>query len=172
MTTLAPPGASETERRLDAAAAARLAAVPAQLPQTAWEVDQIPATWLPILAWALSVDLWDPAWRDDQKRTVIRETVELHREKGTVAGLRRVLDAIGAVYDYAEPADAPFTATITIHNTAALLLDDFADVRVQLERVKRASVHLTLQVSAGFCVPVWGAAGLRAVVVAPTLRVA
>ena len=69
-----------------------------------------------------------------------------------MAGLRRVLEAIGAVYDYAEPADAPFTATITIHNTAALWLDDLADVRVQLERVKRASVHLTLQASAGFCV--------------------
>ena len=70
MTTRAP-GASETERRLAAAAAARLGAIPAALPQTAWEVDQIPDAWLPVLAWALSLDLWDPAWSARQKRDVI-----------------------------------------------------------------------------------------------------
>ena len=83
-----------------------------------------------------------------------------------------MLDAIGAIYDYVEPPAAPFTATITIHNTATLLLDDLAKVRAQLERVKRASVHLTLQVNEGFVVPVAVAGGLTAVVVAPVLRVA
>ena len=172
MTTLAPPGASEIERRLDAAAAVCLGAVPAALPQTAWDVDQIPAAWLPVLAWALSLDLWDPVWSARQKRAVIRQAVALHREHGTVAAIRRVLEAIGAIYDYVEPPEAPFTATITIHNTATLLLDELTEVRAQLERVKRASVHLTLQVHEGFCVPLAVAGGLTAVVVAPGLRVA
>ena len=52
-----------------------------------------------------------------------------------------------------ESPEAPFTATITIHDTVTLLLDELTEVRAQLERVKRASVHLTLQVHEGFGVP-------------------
>ena len=118
------------------------------------------------------MDLWDPAWDDSLKRRVIREAAQFHREKGTVAALRRVLEAIGAVYDYAEPADAPFTATVTVHNTSALLLEHLADLSPQLERVTRASVHLTLQTEDGFCVPIDVAGGLGVVTLAPALRVA
>ena len=112
----------------------------------------------------VALALWDPAWD--------HEAAQLHREKGTVAALRRVLEAIGAVYDYAEPADAPFTATVTVHNTSALLLEDLADLSPQLERVTRASVHLTLQTEDGFCVPIDVAGGLGVVTLAPALRVA
>ena len=170
--TITPPSASATERRLDAAADQRVGAIDAALPASAWDPARVPAPWLPILAWALSVDLWDPAWDDALKRRVIREAAQLHREKGTVAALRRVLEAIGAVYDYAEPPDAPFTATVTVRNTSALLLGDLADLSPQLERVTRASVHLTLQTEDGFCVPIDIAGGLGVVTLAPALRVA
>ena len=170
--TIAPPAASAAERRLAAAAGQRVGAIPADLPATAWDADRIPAPWLPVLAWALSVDLWDPTWDDTLKRRVLREAAALHREKGAVAALRRVLEALGAVYDYTEPPEAPFTATVTIHNTAMLLLEELTDVRAQLDRVTRASVHLTLQTYDGFCVDIAVAGGLAAVAVAPALRVA
>ena len=170
--TIAPPAASAAERRLDAAAGQRVGAIPADLPATAWDADRVPAPWLPVLAWALSVDLWDPTWDDTLKRRVLREAAPLHREKGTVAAIRRVLDTIGAIYDYTEPPDAPFTAVVTIRNSVTLLLDELADVSAQLNRAKRASVHLTLQTEDGFCVPVDIAGGLGVVTLAPALRVA
>lgn len=54
--------------------------------------DLIPADKLAILAWALSVDLWDPAWPIEKKRSVVRSAIADHSLKGTVAGVRRYLE--------------------------------------------------------------------------------
>lgn len=161
--TLAPGTASATERRLDAAADVRIAAIPEQLPAAAWDVDQIPASWLPVLAWALSVDLWDPNWAEIDRREAIRNAVDQHREKGTPAGVRRVLDAIGAVYDYEEPA--PFLCTITIRNSHSLRLPAISSLTDEINRVKRASVVVTLLSEAGVQadVPIAAGAGVAAV---------
>ena len=60
-----------------------------------WQADRVPRDLLSWLAWALSVDEWDDAWSDDQKRGVIRESITVHKQKGTVASVRRVLRAAG-----------------------------------------------------------------------------
>lgn len=65
----------------------------------AWELlrtlhspDDIPVDKLPILAWALSVDLWDERWPIEKKRSVVRRAIADHSIKGTVAGVRRYLE--------------------------------------------------------------------------------
>ena len=139
---LAPESAGRAERRLDEAAEMRLAAVPAALPASAWCVDDIPESWLGVLAWALSIEYWDPDWTAAQRREAIRAAVEEHRLKGTEAGVRRALERAGAVYTYSEP-DA-FTCSIEVHNIAALGAAGLAGLVVTLERVKRASVMCTV----------------------------
>ena len=139
---LAPDTATPTERRIDDGAEARLGGVPARLPGSAWCVEDLPESWLPVLAWALSVELWNPAWSAGERRAAIRAAVAQHREKGTPAGVKRALDLVGAVYDYEEPS--AFNFRIVIHNLSGLGLDGLAAVRSQLDRVKRASVHYTL----------------------------
>lgn len=47
------------------------------------------------LAWAFSVDVWDEAWTVETKRNVLASSVEVHRRKGTVAGVKRALAAAG-----------------------------------------------------------------------------
>lgn len=170
-TPLLPAAAGKTERRIDAVAAARNAAVPVDLPAAGWDADRVPAGWLPVLAWALSVELWDAAWTDAQKRAVVRTAAEQHQVKGTPAGFKAVLDRIGAVYDYAEPEATPRTVVVTIHNSATLLLDDLAAVRAQLDRAKRASVSYDIVAHNGLRGAVELAAGFDAAVVAPLLTV-
>lgn len=80
---LAPDTASAVERRLDDGAGSRIGRLPAGY--RAWCVNDLPESWLPVLAWALSVELWDPAWSAAERRAAILGAADLHREKGTPA---------------------------------------------------------------------------------------
>lgn len=60
-----------------------------------WNPETCPAVALPWLAWALSVDEWDAGWTEETKRHVIAESIMIHRQKGTIAGVRRALIAAG-----------------------------------------------------------------------------
>ena len=159
---LAPDTATDVERRLDGAAGDRVGRVPAGY--RAWCVDDLPESWLPVLAWALSVELWDPAWPVAERRAAILAAVDQHREKGTVAGVKRALDFVGAVYDYRETG--PFECEIVIHNLAALAVDGLAALHSQLDRAKRASVMCAVMApGSGVMADASMAAGVGAVLV-------
>ena len=126
--TIAPPSAA----RPNAASTPppqRVAAINAALTASAWDAGAGTRALAPHrLAWALSVDLWDQIGlgRLAQAARLPRGRPAPRRGARGPA-LRRGLEAIGAVYDYAEPPDAPFTATVTASsNTSALLLGDLA----------------------------------------------
>ena len=163
MTGIAPAAASAVERGMDEASAGRVSALPATLPQTAWDASRIPDGWLPALAWALSVDLWNPDWSPAQQRAAIADSYAQHRLKGTPAGLKRALDHIGAVYEIEErPGGVAFTASIEVLNLDAITLRSEAQLRAVLNRVKRASVHLTVSAKTGVGMPLTVGAGAAA----------
>ena len=150
MTGIAPRTASDVERGLDETSSARIDGLPADLATTAWDADRLPAAWLPVLAWALSVDLWDPDWSPALQRAAIADAYLQHRLKGTPAGVKRALDRIGAVYEITErPGGVAFTETVEILNTEAVLLPAGTSLQALLDHVKRASVHMTVLTSAG-----------------------
>ncbi len=60
-----------------------------------WNPDTCPVNVLPHLAWALSVDVWDMDWPEATKRAVIRESLRVHRTKGSLGSIKRVLAAAG-----------------------------------------------------------------------------
>lgn len=94
-----------------------------------WNPDACPAHLLPWLAWALSVDDWDVEWPEATKRRVIAESVKIHRHKGSVASVRRILRAQGWVLDdpffttLHDGLDGPFYEVfhddIALHDDAA-----------------------------------------------------
>ncbi len=94
MSSLLPPSATPALRHVEAATA-RLADVDAGALRRLWDPDACPVTLLPWLAWALSVDEWDPSWPEDRKREVIRSAFAVHRVKGTLAAIRQALTAAG-----------------------------------------------------------------------------
>lgn len=67
-----------------------------------WNPETAPAKFLPWLAWSVSVDEWNPYWTDQKKRRVIRESVAVHRLKGTKGAVRRALEAMGFSIDIIE----------------------------------------------------------------------
>lgn len=162
MTAITPRAAGSDETRLDATAAERLEAVPASLPAGAWDPDAIAEAYLPVLAWALSLDEWNPDWDVQTKRDAIRGAVAAHRLKGTAAGVKGVLDRIGAVYDYAErPGGNPFTANITIFNSGSLEKSDAVSLEQLINAHKRGTVQITTTLEAGLRgeIPIGGGLG-------------
>jgi len=57
--------------------------------------DTCPVDLLPYLAWAWSVDRWDPEWSEQTKRNVIKASYSVHKRKGTIGSLRRVVEPLG-----------------------------------------------------------------------------
>lgn len=93
--SLLPPNASPFERAESLTSAARYPR-PAEIIRNAIDPWKCPAHLLPWLAWSWSVDLWNDQWSEERKRQVISRTVELHRLKGTAAGLRQHVALVDA----------------------------------------------------------------------------
>lgn len=91
--TLLPPNATLAERALEGATS-RISDVPVPVRES-WDPDTCPEPLLPWLAWAFSVDEWDPSWSVETKREVIRVSYAQHRRKGTVGAVKRALAAAG-----------------------------------------------------------------------------
>lgn len=76
-----------------------------------------PENFLPWLAWGMKVDGWEAAETEEQKRALINQSIPVHKTKGTVGAIRRVLSAVQVNADFKEwrevPGAAPFTFQLT-----------------------------------------------------------
>lgn len=60
-----------------------------------WNPDTCPLPLLPYLAMAWHVDEWDDGWEEGRKRGAIKESLLLHRRKGTVWAVKRIMTRLG-----------------------------------------------------------------------------
>jgi len=60
-----------------------------------WNPQTCPVPLLPYLAWAWSVDRWDSGWSESTKRAVVAAARHVHRHKGTIGAIRRVVEPLG-----------------------------------------------------------------------------
>lgn len=70
--------------------------------ETLWDAWRCPARLLPWLAWALSLDLWEPGWSEIDKRSAIARSPYLHRIKGTRLAVELALDLLRTPYAVTE----------------------------------------------------------------------
>jgi phage tail P2-like protein len=70
--------------------------------RTLYNPDTCPVHLLPHLAWAWSVDRWDPAWSESVKRAAIKASFFIHKHKGTIGALRRVVEPLGYLIEIVE----------------------------------------------------------------------
>lgn len=134
---LLPSNATTFERAL-AAPTQRIGAVPVPL-RLLWRPMECPASHLPWLAWALSVDVWDPAWDEATKRRVIAASMEIHRHKGTPGALKRALAALDlgvAVREWFETGGAPYTFRLDIDAARPLAAADYDIMLAVVVRAK------------------------------------
>ena len=88
------PAGSSTLEVAAATALAALEEVPVPLREL-WNPDTCPLALLPYLAWAFSVDRWDENWTEEAKRSAVRSSWFVHKHKGTIGALRRVVEPLG-----------------------------------------------------------------------------
>lgn len=120
--TLLPPNASPQLRAIEAAMAEPLVGADALIAALA-HVDHCPVHILPWMAWAFSVEVWESEWPDDVKRAAIRSAIQVHRLKGTVAGIKAALNAIGFAAELTEWFEAEGQAAGMSSHEFGLVLD-------------------------------------------------
>ena len=139
-----------------------------------WRPETCPPALLPWLAWALSIRQWDAGWSVEVQRLAIADALAVHRLAGTRRVVEDVLDGAGAAYRLVEDEGGVRTfgrLRVEILNSGALLSDGLIDIRDQIQRVKRVSVHMTMvAVGVGFMTPLGLAAGFGGFVLAPPLE--
>lgn len=148
MSDLLPHNATAQERAL-AGATARVGAVPVVVREM-WDPDTCPADLLPWLAWALSVDVWDPTWTNTQKRAAIRTAIAVQQRKGTIGAVRDALGAVGLParvleWHRAQVIGNPYTykLQIEVEGGAELVSPEaVADAIAAVDRTKSLRSHL------------------------------
>lgn len=90
-----PPTATPWMRAVEAASAPAWSALPVNLIKDFSDPAKCPAHLLTHLAFENSVDVWEETWSEAKKRAVIARSPELHRLKGTVAGIKAYVSIAG-----------------------------------------------------------------------------
>ncbi|WP_367256225.1 phage tail protein I [Pseudomonas sp. stari2] len=98
MRSLLPLNSTPLERAIEAAFA-ETTLIPLR---TLYNPDTCPVHLLPHLAWAWSVDRWDPTWPEPVKRAAIKASFYIHKHKGTIGALRRVVEPLGYLIEVLE----------------------------------------------------------------------
>ncbi|MBD1582497.1 phage tail protein I [Pseudoalteromonas sp. S16_S37] len=60
-----------------------------------WDPDKCPSAFLPWLAHGLSVDSWNNHWSEQTKRQVVKDSVPMHRIKGSVKSIVSAIEVLG-----------------------------------------------------------------------------
>lgn len=97
---LLPPNATKLEENLETMSS-RLRQIPVEIGKQ-WHPDTCPENLLPWLAWALSVDEWDEQWSEQAKRAMLKQSVSIHKHKGTVGSVKRALKALNIEFEFLE----------------------------------------------------------------------
>jgi phage tail P2-like protein len=91
MRALVPSNHRHIERAL-AEVLSPIAATDPAVISSIWDAWRCPASMLPHLAYALSVDIWDDRWPEVEKRQAIAESPDYHALKGTRLAVERALN--------------------------------------------------------------------------------
>ena len=150
MTSLLPPNASPLERALEAVTA-RISAVALPTHQLI-DPDRFPEALLPWMAWALSLDTWNPQWPLDVKRGQLRHAITIQRSKGTVGCINQLVELFGGHVSVREwwqnePPGQPHTfemvLSVSDQNTDTATAHYVDDVIAAVRRAKPVRSHFT-----------------------------
>ncbi|WP_353571126.1 phage tail protein I [Candidatus Albibeggiatoa sp. nov. BB20] len=160
MQSILPSHSTPLELDIEQIAAEHLDSLPAHVIRNLWNPWQCPAEFLPWLAWAMSVDVWDENWLEQVKRRVIAESYEIHRKKGTRWAVQRILDLTG-VPDFeivewwqTSPKGTPRTFFLVVHSDGRapypLSYEQYQRISKNVDLYKPASAHYDLVIKTIF----------------------
>ncbi|MEN5312414.1 phage tail protein I [Pseudomonas koreensis] len=145
MRSLLPLNSSPLERGIEATFAENTL-IPLR---TLYNPDTCPVHLLPHLAWAWSVDRWDPAWSESVKRAAIKASFFIHKHKGTIGALRRVVEPLGYLIEIVEwfntvPQGVPGTFALKVGVLDTGITEEmYLELERLIDDAKPVSRHLT-----------------------------
>jgi phage tail P2-like protein len=145
MTSLLPINSTPLERALEAVNAGDTAI----LLRTLYNPATCPVHLLPQLAWAWSVDRWDPRWSEAVKRNAIRASFFIHERKGTIGALRRVVEPLGYLIEVVEwwqtvPEGEPATFALKVGVLDTGISEEmYQELTRLIDDAKPVSRHMT-----------------------------
>ncbi|EIM14143.1 phage tail protein I [Pseudomonas chlororaphis] len=111
--------------------------------------DTCPVHLLPYLAWAWSVDRWDPSWTEPVKRAAIKASYYIHAHKGTIGALRRVVEPLGYLIEIIEwfntvPEGVPGTFALKVGVLETGITEEmYQELERLIDDARPVSRHLT-----------------------------
>ncbi|PRB46443.1 phage tail protein I [Pseudomonas sp. MYb2] len=145
MKSLLPSNSTPLERAIEAAFYERTI-VPLR---TLYDPDTCPAQLLPHLAWAWSVDRWDYRWSEATKRAAIKASFYIHKHKGTIGALRRVVEPLGYLIEIVEwfntvPEGVPGTFALKVGVLDTGITEEmYQELERLIDDAKPVTRHLT-----------------------------
>ena len=114
-----------------------------------WNPDTCPESLLPWLAWAFSVDEWDSTWPVHIKRAQIRDSINIHRKKGTAFAVKQVVSSFGAslvMREWFESGGSPGTFDLILSMGGSTPADAAyqAQITAAIDKAKNLRSHYTL----------------------------
>lgn len=110
--------------------------------------ERCPEPLLPYLAWAFSVDKWDENWTEAVKRLAIKQSFFIHKYKGTIGAIKRVVEPIGYLVELKEWFDSQpqgragtFSLTVEVSETG-LNEQTYNELVRLIDDVRPVSRHL------------------------------
>ena len=126
MSDLLPPNATPLMQALDGAIRPEITAIP-HVMRFIYDPECCPIEALPHLAWAWSVDVWNDRWPEAVKRRVIKNSLYMHRIKGSVGAVELALASVfadGEIQEWFETGDPVHTFRAVVSPTIDLLQYD------------------------------------------------
>lgn len=91
--TLLPQNRTAFEEAADLTGA-RIADLPIDVPKLVRPYE-VPAPFLPWVAWGLSVDFWEKEWPEDKHRIMLARSLGMHARKGTATAIAEAIEIMG-----------------------------------------------------------------------------
>lgn len=145
MPSLLPINSTALERGLEAVNTQDTASIL----RTLYNPDTCPAHLLSQLAWAWSVDRWDPTWSESVKRSAIKASFFIHARKGTIGALRRVVEPLGYLIEIIEwfntvPQGVPGTFALKVGVLDTGITEEmYQELERLIDDAKPVTRHLT-----------------------------
>jgi phage tail P2-like protein len=145
MKSLLPINSTQLERAMEATFFEKTIAPLRDL----YNADTCPVHLLPHLAWAWSVDRWDYRWTEATKRAAIKASYYIHKHKGTIGALRRVVEPLGYLIEVMEwwqtvPLGVPGTFALKVGVLDTGITEEmYQELERLIDDAKPVSRHLT-----------------------------
>lgn len=149
--SLLPPNATALDRAAEAVLARHLSSI-AQPHRALWNPDTCPLELLPWLAWQMGVEAWRSDWPEHIKRAIVRNAIQVQRQRGTIKSVRDTVAAFGGAISIREwwqttPKGEPHTFelvfTMTGQDGSQASAAFVQDVMAEVSRVKPLRSHFT-----------------------------